>query len=85
MPDEPDGGLLRRFVQGDRDAFESLFRLFEVEVYRWVLRIVRDASMAEDVVVEAFCRAWVDVSLAAFVTIVLLIFPRWLLLLAYHL
>jgi len=41
--------------------------------------------MAEDVVVEAFCRAWVDVSLAAFVTIVLLIFPRWLLLLAYHL
>jgi len=34
MPDEPDGGLLRRFVQGDRDAFESLFRLFEVEVYR---------------------------------------------------
>jgi DNA-directed RNA polymerase specialized sigma24 family protein len=49
MPDELDSELLRLFVQGDRDAFESLFRQFEVEVYRWILRIVRDASAAEDV------------------------------------
>jgi RNA polymerase sigma-70 factor (ECF subfamily) len=58
MPDEPDADLLRRFVQGDRDAFEWLFRQFEAEVYRWVLRIVRDASTAEDVLVEAFWRAY---------------------------
>ncbi len=53
MPDHVDTDLLRRFVHGDRDAFESLFRRFEIEVYRWSLAIVRDASMAEDVVVEA--------------------------------
>jgi RNA polymerase sigma-70 factor (ECF subfamily) len=58
MPDELDGGLLRRFVQGDRDAFEALFRQFEVEVYRWILRIVRDPTVAEDGVVEAFWRAY---------------------------
>src|SRR5712692_2516491 len=58
MPDELDRDLLRRFVQGDRDAFESLFRQFEVEVYHWILRIVRDRSAAEDVVVEAFWRAY---------------------------
>ena len=29
--------------------------------------------------------SWLDVSLAAVVTIVLLMFPRWLFLLAYHL
>jgi RNA polymerase sigma-70 factor, ECF subfamily len=58
MPDEPGPDLLTRFVQGDLDAFESLFRQFEVEVYRWVLRIVRDASTAEDVLVEAFWRAY---------------------------
>ena len=29
--------------------------------------------------------SWLDVSLATFVTIVLLMFPRWLFLLAYHL
>src|SRR5437763_15226699 len=58
MPEEPAGDLLTRFVQGDRDAFERLFRQFEREVYGWVFRIVRDASAAEDVVVEAFWRAY---------------------------
>jgi RNA polymerase sigma factor (sigma-70 family) len=58
MPDGLDGDLLRRFVHGDRDAFESLFRQFEREVYQWSFRIVRDASVAEDVVVEAFWRAY---------------------------
>src|SRR5712692_11623207 len=58
MLDEPDGVLLKRFVQGDREAFESLFRQFEAEVFQWVLRIVRDAGTAEDVVVEAFWRAY---------------------------
>jgi RNA polymerase sigma-70 factor, ECF subfamily len=54
MTGEPDRELLKRFVQGDLDAFESLFREFETEVYQWILRIVRDASSAEDVLVEAF-------------------------------
>jgi len=58
MPDERDGELLGRFVQGDQDAFESLFRQFEIEVFHWILRIVRDASAAEDVLVEAFWRAY---------------------------
>src|SRR5712691_6827971 len=58
MLDEPGGDLLERFVQGDQVAFESLFRLFQIEVFQWVFRIVRDASAAEDVVVEAFWRAY---------------------------
>ena len=58
MPSELEDGLLERFVRGDEDAFESLFRRFEAEVYRWILRIVRDDSSAEDVLVEAFWRAY---------------------------
>ena len=58
MQDEPDGELLRRFAQGDRDAFEALFRQFEREVYRWILRIVREPGAAEDALVEAFWRAY---------------------------
>jgi RNA polymerase sigma factor (sigma-70 family) len=58
MADEPDGDLLRRFVQGDRDAFEWLFTRFHGEVHRWSQRIVRDASAADDVVVESFWRAY---------------------------
>jgi RNA polymerase sigma-70 factor (ECF subfamily) len=58
MPDELDGDLLALFAQGDLDAFESLYKRFEADVYRWSLRIVRDASVAEDVLVEAFWRAY---------------------------
>jgi len=58
MREEPKGDLLERFVRGDQDAFEQLFRQFEIEVYRWILRIVRDASAAEDALVEAFWRAY---------------------------
>ena len=58
MPNEPDVDLLRRFVRGDRDAFESLFHDFAPEVYRWVVRIVRDPSGAEDAVIETFWRAY---------------------------
>jgi RNA polymerase sigma-70 factor (ECF subfamily) len=50
-------GLLQRFAAGDLDAFESLFRQYQREVYRWVLRIVRDPATAEDLTVEAFWRA----------------------------
>jgi len=49
--------LLRRFAAGDMDAFESLFRQYQREVYRWVARIVRDTAVAEDLTVEAFWRA----------------------------
>src|SRR5687768_7615867 len=58
MPDEPSADLLARFVHGDRDAFEALFRAFHVEVHRWGLRIVRDSSGADDVVVETFWRCY---------------------------
>jgi DNA-directed RNA polymerase specialized sigma24 family protein len=58
MPDESEPDLLRLFVQGDLDAFESLFRQFEIEVHRWILRIVRGASSSEDALVEAFWRAY---------------------------
>jgi len=58
MPDELDRELLRRFVQGDQDAFESLFRQFESEVYHWILRIVRNANSAEDILIETFWRAY---------------------------
>ena len=58
MPDSQDRELLERFVHGDPAALESLFRHFEVEVFRWIVRIVRDASATEDVLVEAFLRAY---------------------------
>jgi RNA polymerase sigma-70 factor (ECF subfamily) len=58
MPDTLDHDLLERFVAGESTAFESLFRQHSAEAHRWILRIVRDPSAADDVLVEAFWRAY---------------------------
>jgi RNA polymerase sigma-70 factor (ECF subfamily) len=58
MPDEVESDLLERFVHGDQAAFEMLFRRFQSEVHRWIARIVRDAGTTDDVLVEAFWRAY---------------------------
>jgi RNA polymerase sigma-70 factor (ECF subfamily) len=48
--------LLQQFAHGDLDAFESLFRQFQGEVFRWIVRIVRDRGVAEDLAIETFWR-----------------------------
>lgn len=58
MRDTLDRNTLDRFVRGDQKAFESVYRHFEADVYRWIVRIVRDEDAAEDVLVEAFWRAY---------------------------
>ena len=50
--------LLDRFAQGDLDAFDALFRQFQGEVYGWIIRIVRDRGIAEDLTVETFWRIY---------------------------
>ncbi|MGB6686362.1 MAG: RNA polymerase sigma factor [Terracidiphilus sp.] len=49
---------LLAFRQGDRDAFETLFRLHKRAVFGWVLRIVRNPAAAEEIVVETFWRIY---------------------------
>jgi RNA polymerase sigma factor (sigma-70 family) len=53
---EPATDVLQQFSRGNVDAFESLFRQHQGGVYRWILRIVRDSAVAEDVTVETFWR-----------------------------
>ena len=58
---EQPAELLQQFAHGDLDAFESLFRQFQGEVFRWIVRIVRDPGIAEDLTIETFWRihrAW---------------------------
>jgi len=49
-------GVLDRFRHGDLDAFETLFRRHQREVYGWILRIVRNPATAEELTVETFWR-----------------------------
>jgi RNA polymerase sigma-70 factor (ECF subfamily) len=50
--------VLERFAQGDLDAFEALFQQFQGQVYGWIIRIVRDRGLAEDLTVETFWRIY---------------------------
>jgi RNA polymerase sigma-70 factor, ECF subfamily len=50
--------VFQRFSRGDVDSFESLFRQHQAEVYRWILRIVRNPATAEDITVETFWRIY---------------------------
>ena len=50
--------LLERFAAGDLQAFETLSRQHQKEVYAWIVRIVRDSGIAEDLTVETFWRIY---------------------------
>jgi RNA polymerase sigma factor (sigma-70 family) len=50
--------LLERFAQGELEAFETVFRQFQGEVFGWIIRIVRDPGIAEDLTVETFWRIY---------------------------
>lgn len=47
---------LEQFCSGSEAAFELLFRRHQRAVYGWILRIVRDAGVAEDLTIETFFR-----------------------------
>jgi len=53
-----DERLIGQIAAGDRLAMRALFARHQVKVYRFVLRIVNDAALAEDVVSETFFDAW---------------------------
>lgn len=44
------------FRLGNSAAFELLFRHYQRDVFRWILRIVRDSAIAEDLTIETFFR-----------------------------
>src|SRR6516164_3325369 len=51
-------GELERFTRGDIQAFEALFREYQGEVYGWIIRIVHDSGVAEDLTIETFWRIY---------------------------
>jgi len=50
--------LLRRFALGEIDAFETLVRQFQGDIYAWIVRIVRDPGIAEDLTIETLWRIY---------------------------
>jgi len=53
-----DKTLIRRIAAGDQSAMRALFARYRVRVYRWLLRLVDDESLAEDLLSEVFLDLW---------------------------
>jgi RNA polymerase sigma-70 factor (ECF subfamily) len=58
MQSTSDDVLIGRIATGDRLAMQVLFARHHVRVYRFVLRLVRDESVAEDLISEVFLDVW---------------------------
>ena len=54
----PDELLIQRIAAGDKAAMQTLFARHQLKMYRFVLRIVSDATLAEDAVSETFLEVW---------------------------
>jgi RNA polymerase sigma-70 factor (ECF subfamily) len=53
-----DEMLLENIASGDRTAMHTLYARHNVRVYRFVLRMLRDTSAAEDLVSQVFLDVW---------------------------
>jgi RNA polymerase sigma-70 factor, ECF subfamily len=53
-----DKTLIRRIADGDQLAMRTLFARHRVALYRWLLRIVRDETLAEDLLSDVFLDVW---------------------------
>jgi RNA polymerase sigma-70 factor (ECF subfamily) len=55
---QPDEGILKRAQRGDERAFSIIVRAYETPVFNYVLRLVGDRALAEDLTQEVFLRVF---------------------------
>jgi RNA polymerase sigma-70 factor, ECF subfamily len=55
---QPDLDVLRKAQRGDEHAFRLIVRAYETPVYNYVLRMVGDRALAEDLSQEIFLRIY---------------------------
>src|SRR5215813_7099100 len=58
MQSTSDEVLIGRIANGDRLAMQVLYARYHVRVFRFVVRMVRDDSTAEDLISEVFLDVW---------------------------
>ena len=57
-----DETLIGRIAGGDQLAMRTLFARHRVALYRWLLRLVRDEALAEDLLSDVFLDVWRQVA-----------------------
>jgi RNA polymerase sigma-70 factor (ECF subfamily) len=57
-PNLSDEALIEAIAQGERRAMELLYQRHNLRVYRFLLRMTGDTTLAEDLVSEVFLEVW---------------------------
>lgn len=58
METTSDDVLVGRIAEGDRAAMQALFTRHQTPVFRFVLRLVRNEAVAEDLIADVFLDVW---------------------------
>jgi RNA polymerase sigma-70 factor, ECF subfamily len=53
-----DETLIRQIAAGDQLAMRTLFGRYRMDLYRWLMRLVGDEALAEDLLSEVFLDVW---------------------------
>jgi len=57
-PDHDEHALLQRIVQGDAQAFERFYTLYYPRLFRFILRVTRQADLIEELIQETLLLVW---------------------------
>ena len=57
-PSSSDAALLARIARGDQVAMRALFARHQTGIYRWLVRLLRNGAIAEDLLSEVFLDVW---------------------------
>lgn len=55
---QPDMAIIRRAQRGDERAFDLIVRAYEAPIFNYVLRMVGDRTLAEDLTQDVFLRVF---------------------------
>lgn len=61
MTSMPDEQLVKAYAQGDNDAFDILLKRHQERVYGYILRIIKNEDIANDIFQDTFMKAIVTI------------------------
>ncbi len=53
-----DKKIIKRFTQGDTEAFDIIYKQFSKKIYHFTLGLVKDENISKDLVQEIFVSLW---------------------------
>ena len=57
-PNEHHTEMFRAFTNGDKEAFEQLYKLYFPRLYSFSFKIIKDGNLAKDLVQNVFIKIW---------------------------